>query len=187
MRSTGIDYQIGYEFDLDRFFGRDIGEFTASLAGTYLIEREDTPLADFPEDVELLDGEFGFPRNFFNFGLGWSKGPWRADYGFNFQSSQVITGFGGTFGLDEQLAFAALIVGDGDPTNDGLELVGGTDSGTAFIHTLGGSYTLSDKFEFSIRVNNLGDRDPFPFLQPGFVRSTSFVGRTVQFGIRGRF
>lgn len=174
LSSQGIDYQINYAFDLDRVFSRTLGRFNATISGTYLIEREDIPLADFPETLELFRGEIGFPKHFLNFGLGWSKGQWSADYGFNFQSNQVISsGFGDAFGIDE--------------INANPLLIDGNDSGIAFVHNIGGTYEISERVRFSVRVNNLANRDPFPQFNANIVRPTTFLGRTVQFAIQGSF
>ncbi|MEM1088295.1 MAG: TonB-dependent receptor, partial [Pseudomonadota bacterium] len=177
-RTSGIDYQIAYEFDLDNTFNASIGDFTATLAGTFLLKREDQVFADLPDVVNNLRGDIGnfgaFPRHFINAALNWQKDKWSADYGFTFQSSTTVTSFGGGFGsqaLDEN-----------------PQLLNNATTGSGFVHYLGGAYRIDERFQLSLRVNNLFDRDPFQ--RPNFnyvFRPVSALGRTVQFGIQGTF
>lgn len=170
----GIDYQVNYSFDLDSLLGGDSGVFQANIAGTWLLERENVPFADFPETVDVLDQEIGFPEHFINFSLAWNKGPWSATYGFNYQSSQFLTS-----------AFPAV---DREAIEADPFLVDQPRTGDAFIHYIGAVYTFNDSVDLSVRVNNLGNREPF-LGAPQFQRfqPVSALGRTVQFGVRGRF
>lgn len=174
IRGEGIDYEANYVFDLDDYFQRPLGDFTASIAGTWLLAREDVPFADFPESIDIIDQEIGFPEHFFNFGLAWEQGPFSADYGFNFQSSQFLTS---PFPRIERETIEA------DPL-----LLFEPKTGSSFVHYIGGTYNFRDTVDFSVRVNNLTDREPF-FGAPQFQRfqPVSAIGRTIQFGVRARF
>ncbi|MEM8936786.1 MAG: TonB-dependent receptor [Pseudomonadota bacterium] len=173
-RSAGIDYKLSYDFNLDSIFDSNVGNLHVGVAGTYLIKREDQAAAGFAGTINQLDGELNFPRHFINFTLSWDKGPWRADYGFNFQSNTV---FAEGFGIEEI---------EEDPfTLDRPNI------GSASVHYLGGAYQLNENFQFSLRVNNLFNREPFDVrtLGPAFtaVRPASLLGRTVQIGVQGTF
>lgn len=174
-RARGIDYQISYNFDLDGITSRDLGVFTASLAGTYLIRREREASAGFQDSINRIEGELRFPKHFLNFGLSWTKNNWSADYGFTYQSNTVFGGLRTQPGREEIEANPFLI----DRPN----------VGDAFVHYLGGAYQLSEDVQFSLRVNNLFDREPFEvitFENPA-IRPVSFIGRTVQLGVQARF
>ncbi|MEM9286808.1 MAG: TonB-dependent receptor [Pseudomonadota bacterium] len=174
IRGEGIDYSLNYSFSLDRYFSGNTGDFTATLAGTYLMTREDIPFADFPETTNVLDKEIGFPAHFINFTLNWSRERLRVDYGFNFQSSQFLT-FGFPF-VDRELIEANPQILDEPKT------------GSAFVHFLGGVLQVNDAFEVSLRVNNLFNREPFAGAPQEFrFRPVSALGRVVQFGVRARF
>lgn len=172
--AKGIDYQLGYTFELDKLFGADIGQFNTELAGTYLIERVDQQFAGFPDSDNRIDGALNLPKHFINFSLGWNKGPWSADYGLNFQSSQTFGGAVEPFGIQDIKE---------DPF-----LLDRPTTGSAFVHYLGGTYVLNDTFQVSLRVNNLFDRDPFELRGFGNApRPVNFLGRTVQLGVQARF
>ncbi|MGD1956984.1 MAG: TonB-dependent receptor domain-containing protein [Sphingomonadales bacterium] len=174
IRAQGIDYQIAYSFDLDRLFAKNLGNFNAQLAGTYLIQREDQGFAGFPETTNQLDGELNFPKHFFNFALGWVKEKWSVDYGFNFSSTQAYGGGSEPFGIEEI---------EEDPFTLDQPF-----TGSGFVHFLGGAYKINDAIEASLRVNNLFNRDPFNLRAFGAAaRPTSFIGRTVQLGVQARF
>lgn len=180
LRSKGIDYQINYAFNLDDLFGGNTGNFNATLAGSYLIEREDQAFAAIEGSIESRRGEGGgigiadFPLHFINFNLNWNKGPFQVDYGLNYQSSvNYVVEF---LGIDREAA-------QEDPF-----LINQPGTGDGFVHYLGGSYELTDDVIASLRVNNLFDRDPFFRASPRIqVRPTSAIGRTVQFGVQARF
>lgn len=170
----GIDYQIAYDFDLDRFFGRDTGNFSASLAGTYLIEREDTAFADFPETTNVLDEELGFPEHFINAALEWNRDRLNVQYGFNYQSSQFRV-----FGFP---------VVDRELIEANPQFISDPKTGDAFVHYIGGSYDVTDNVQLSLRVNNLFDRQPFDAgAQELRFRPVSALGRVVQFGVQAKF
>lgn len=172
--AEGIDYQLGYAFDLDSIFGKDSGEFNAEIAGTFLIERVDQQFAGFPGSDNRIDGALNLPEHFTNFTLRWEKGPWSANYGLNFQSSQTFGGPTEPFGVQ-------------DIEDDPL-LLDRPRTGSAFVHYLGGAYRFEDNFQLSLRVNNLFDRNPFELRGFGNApRPVSFLGRTVQIGVQGNF
>ena len=174
IRGEGSDYQITYDFDLDGLFGTRTGDFTAALAGTYLISREDVPFADFTETTNILDEELNFPEHFINFTLGWTLDRLTVNYGVNYQSSQFrVFGFPV---VDRELIEA-------DPL-----FINDPKTGDSFVHFLGGSYDVTDSVEFSLRVNNLFNRQPFEAGAQGLrFRPVSALGRVVQIGARARF
>ncbi|MEM1051530.1 MAG: TonB-dependent receptor [Pseudomonadota bacterium] len=174
IRGEGIDYEINYDFVLDGLFGTRTGNLTASLAGTYLITREDVPFADFPETTNILDEELGFPEHFINFSLGWSLDRLNVVYGINYQSSQFrVFGFPA---VDRELI-------EDDP-----QFINDPKTGDAFVHFVGGSYDIMDNVELSLRVNNLFNRQPFDAgAQELRFRPVSALGRVVQFGARAKF
>ncbi|MEM1396109.1 MAG: TonB-dependent receptor [Pseudomonadota bacterium] len=173
LETRGIDYQISYTFGLDDLTSRDFGDITASLGGTYLIEREEQLAAAIPESLDRLDGEDGFAEHFLNFDLSWNKGPWSADYGVNYVSSTVLGNQFG-FGIEEVEA---------DPF-----FLDRPNTGDAFVHYLGGAYQINDDLQVSLRVNNLLDRDPFEIRDDkDNIRPVSALGRTVQLGMQATF
>ncbi|MEM6415921.1 MAG: TonB-dependent receptor [Pseudomonadota bacterium] len=173
LNSRGIDYQISYNFDLDGLMSSNLGDFSAFVGGTYLIEREQELAAGIPESLDRLDGEDGFAKHFLNAGLSWNNGPWSADYGFNFTSSTV---FGNQFGFGiEQL--------EADPF-----FLDRPNTGSAFVHYIGGAYQIKEGFQVSLRVNNLLDRDPFKLRDDkDNIRPVSALGRAVQIGVQATF
>ncbi|MEM9170391.1 MAG: TonB-dependent receptor, partial [Pseudomonadota bacterium] len=174
IRAQGVDYQVRYAVETADLGVGDLGIVTAEVAGTYLIEREDQGFADFPGSSNRLDGGYNFPKHFLNVGLGWRMGPVSADYGFNFQSNQIVGGSIGEFALEA--------------IEDNPLLINDPNTGSAFVHYIGGAYRIDDALQLSVRVNNLTDRDPFslrPFEAP--IRPAGFLGRTVQIGIQGGF
>lgn len=174
IRGEGIDYQITYGFSLDDLIGPGAGDVSASLAGTYLITREDVPFAEFPETTNVLDEELGFPEHFINFTLDWTIDRLTVNYGVNYQSSQFrVFGFPA---VDRELIEA-------DPL-----FINDPKTGDSFVHFLGGSYDLTENVELSLRANNLFNRAPFDAgAQDLRFRPVSALGRIVQFGARARF
>ncbi|MEM1396673.1 MAG: hypothetical protein AAGH38_04395, partial [Pseudomonadota bacterium] len=173
LKSRGIDYQVSYNFDLDGLTSGNFGDFTASVGGTYLIEREEQLAVGIPLSFDRLDGEDSFAKHFLNLDLSWNKGPWSADYGFNFTSSTVLGNQFG-FGIEEVEA---------DPF-----FLDRPNTGNAFVHYIGGAYQVNDDFQVSLRVNNLSDRDPFELRDDkDNIRPVSTLGRTVQFGLQVTF
>ena len=139
-----------------------------------MIARVDRQFAGFPESDNRIDGALNLPKHFINFTLRWDKGPWSADYGLNFQSSQTFGGASEPFGIEDIEA---------DPF-----LLDRPKTGAGFVHVLGGAYNLNDRYQFSLRINNVFDREPFELR--GFSnapRPVNFLGRTVQFGMRAKF
>lgn len=174
IRAEGIDYQIEYNFGLENLLGLAIGDLTASVNGTWLLEREDVPFADFPEATEVLDQEIRFPEHFLNVAFRWNYDRWSADYGFNFQSSQFRT-----FG------FPAI---DREVIESNPNIVNQRKTGSATIHYIGGSYDISELFQVSVRVNNLFNEEPyFGAPQDDRFRPASALGRIVQLGVRATF
>ncbi|MEM9261939.1 MAG: TonB-dependent receptor [Pseudomonadota bacterium] len=177
--AEGIDYQIGYNFDLSRLFSGDIGDFTAQLAGTYLIGRDNLAFAGFPETNVRLDKAIGYPTHFLNASLAWTKGPWNVDYGFNFQSNQIIT---------SPIRFANFTVDDVlNPEPGTSPVLDRPNTGSAFVHFLGGSYKINDDFQVSLRVNNLLNREPFETVDRTQSFPVGFLGRTIQLGVQANF
>ncbi|MEM9262120.1 MAG: TonB-dependent receptor [Pseudomonadota bacterium] len=172
--AKGIDYQVGYAFDLDNAFGGYAGQFNIEVAGTYLIERVDQQFAGFPTSDNRIDGALNLPKHFTNLTLRWNRGPWSANYGLNFQSSQTFGGPSEPFGIQDI---------EEDPF-----LLDRPRTGSGFVHFLGGAYNLNDKYQFSVRVSNLFDRDPFELRGFGNApRPVNFLGRTVQLGVQANF
>lgn len=172
IRSEGIDYQIEYLFALDDLVGADIGDFGFGVSGTYLIERDDVLFEEFPDTTNLFTEEFGFPEHFVNLTLDWTKGPWRANYGVTYQSSQVRI-FGAN-GIEQVRAQPNLI---NEP-----------DTGSAFVHYIGGAYELNESLTATLRVNNLFDRERFTGLNFNTqIRPVNDIGRTIQVGVHARF
>ncbi|MEM0911241.1 MAG: TonB-dependent receptor, partial [Pseudomonadota bacterium] len=147
IKAEGVDYQIEYTFNLDSVLDKWVGDFTASVNGTWLLQREDVPFADFPEATEVFDEEIRFPEHFVNVALRWNYKDWSADYGFNYQSSQFRT-----FG------FPAI---DREVIESNPNIVNESKTGSAFVHYLGGTYTFSDQYQVSLRINNLFNEEPF--------------------------
>lgn len=173
-RGDGIDYEINYIFGLDCLLGTRTGNFTASLAGTYLITREDVPFADFPETTNVLDEELGFPEHFINFSLAWNLDRLNVVYGVNYQSSQFRV-----FGFP---------VVERELIEDDPQFINDPKTGDAFVHFVGGCYDVTANFELSLRVNNLFNREPFDAgAQELRFRPVSALGRVIQMGARARF
>ena len=173
-RAKGIDYQVSYDFTLDNLVSGDWGDFNVQLTGTYLISREDELFADFPETNDRLDGEYNFPKHFINAALSWNSGPWSAVYNVNFQSNQVFRNAFVGIGIEE--------------LEENPLLLDRPNSGSAFVHTIGGAFQVAEAVELSLRVNNLFDRNPFELRPFGpTIRPTGLLGRTVQLCVQATF
>lgn len=168
LKSEGIDYEINYAFNLDSLFKGSVGDFRASIAGTYLINREDFPLESDPNASIDLTRTFLFPKTFLRFGLGWNKGKWSADYNFTYRSSTRPPAFS-----NESF--------EGNPV-----FIVPAQTGDAFVHNVGVQFEPTDTLAVFFRVNDLADRGSFQFATTTSVPSTE-IGRQFQFGIQGSF
>lgn len=177
--TRGVDYKVAYDFELDDVVGGDYGGFTATLAGNYLDQFKTRTFAGIDTTIEQRQGEFdpdegAFFEHLINGSLGWRKGPWTADYGFKYVSDLFYV-----------VNFLNI---DRESQEANQNLIANGKTGDGFVHYLGGTYDWDDRVTFSVRVNNLTDRDPFRRIQNrGEIRPTSLIGRTVLFGVNARF
>ncbi|MEL7453047.1 MAG: TonB-dependent receptor, partial [Pseudomonadota bacterium] len=167
IETEGIDYEVIYQFNLDQFTTISIGDFQARVAGTYLIDRTLFPLQSIPQASVDQQGTFAVPRTFLNFGLSWNLEKWSVDYLATYQSSQLAPGIS-----NEEI--------DNDPF-----LNANPNTGDAFVHNIGVSYEVSERFQFFGRINDLGDRGAFDVRTT--IRPATELGRNFLIGFRGTF
>ncbi|MEW5250423.1 TonB-dependent receptor plug domain-containing protein [Microbulbifer sp. 2201CG32-9] len=87
LTARGVDYQVNYDLDFSSLLGNttnDWGTFKFSLIGTKLLERNDYPFEDDPNDPDEIAGELGDPIHNLTTNLTYRRGGmllnWRSRY-----------------------------------------------------------------------------------------------------------
>ncbi|WP_250461265.1 TonB-dependent receptor domain-containing protein [Microbulbifer litoralis] len=86
LTARGIDYQVDYSFDLADIMPSESnwGSLDFSLVGTQLLERNDYPFQDNPDDPDEIRGELGDPVRSYTTNLTYHRGDlqinWRSRY-----------------------------------------------------------------------------------------------------------
>ncbi|MBB3060680.1 TonB-dependent receptor plug domain-containing protein [Microbulbifer rhizosphaerae] len=138
LTARGIDYQVDYSFDLANIITTesDWGSLKFSLLGTELLERNDYPFQDNPDDPDEERGELGDPIRSYTTNLTYSRG----DFEVNWRSRYI----------DDMLLIEA------DERND---LQDPYKTPSIRYHDLHGRYKFAE-FEIYGGVNNIDDVEP---------------------------
>jgi len=138
LTARGIDYQVDYSFDLADLMTTesDWGALKFSLLGTELLERNDYPFQDNPDDPDEERGELGDPIRSYTTNVTYSRGGlqinWRSRY------------------IDDMLLIEA---------DERKDLQDPYKAPSIRYHDLQGRYTFSE-FEVYGGINNIDDVEP---------------------------
>ncbi len=90
MTAKGVDFQLGYTFGLDAFFGGAPGEVDLSLVGTRLLENEELVDKTDPSTLLVEDGEPDNPHWRANFTIGYRLDALRANWIMRYVGSSLV-------------------------------------------------------------------------------------------------
>ncbi len=166
---SGIDFEVGYNFDLEDIGVGDLGNLRIRTLGTYLIDRTDFPFQTAPDQFDEEAGELGDPEWAVNTSVTWTYGKFNLNYELRFQDSQLLV---------EQDDLAT------DP-----DLQFPFETGDVWTHDIRVGYKLTDNVDIFAGVNNLSQEFPRFDLSGAGVDSAIFdtVGRFYYGGIRANF
>jgi outer membrane receptor protein involved in Fe transport len=84
LRARGVDFQANYRLETEDLVGQDWGSLNFSLAGNYLIRRQNFTSPTDPTFATQIDGTANNPRVRFRTNTTWEQGPiqlsWRMDF-----------------------------------------------------------------------------------------------------------
>ncbi|MDP2010490.1 MAG: TonB-dependent receptor [Phenylobacterium sp.] len=176
-KTSGIDFQFDYGFDLE-WFGApsNWGSVRIGAVLTHVIEfKQQDPLSGVPE----LD--FAGTVSYFGAGLGTSFPDWKATINTNYSV--------GDFKFDARARYIAAMENRLNVEFPGETQFTGPDA--VWYLDLAGTYALSDNVEFKLGVNNVFNKEAetyAPNVQSGTDPSSyDVVGRRVFGGIKLRF
>ncbi|MCX2796378.1 TonB-dependent receptor plug domain-containing protein [Microbulbifer thermotolerans] len=138
LTARGIDYQVDYSFELSELVSSesDWGSLKFSLLGTELLERNDYPFQDNPDDPDEVRGELGDPIRSYTTNVTYYRGDlqvnWRSRY------------------IDDMLLIE---------TDQRRDLQDPYKTPSIRYHDLQGRYKFAD-FEVYGGVNNIEDVEP---------------------------
>ncbi len=138
LTARGIDYQVDYRFDLADIISTrsNWGSLKFSLLGTELLERNDFPFQDNPNDPDEERGELGDPIHSYTTNLTYSRGAfevnWRSRY------------------IDDMLLIEA---------DERKDLQSPYKAPSVRYHDLQGSYSFAE-FKIYGGINNIDDVEP---------------------------
>jgi outer membrane receptor protein involved in Fe transport len=176
--TSGVDYQLNYEFSLD---GQGIpGKFEARYIHTHLIKFTETTVnLDGTLNVDNQKGELVNERfeDRGRFSLAWSHNDWRVTwrttyFGSTFDSNELLEDF-----LDAQEEFG-----------DAAEVPAFLNIDRVLFHNLTARYSTqigNVDTRFTIGVNNITNNEG-PFIPDGDAASGEDSNSADAFGIRGR-
>ena len=167
LETTGNDFNVNYQLDLETLFGTDIGALSLNAQANHLL---DFTIFEDQFDPGLVDpetGEAGLPRWNVNANATWTYQNVGLTWQTRFQTAQL---------LDELENFQ----------NNPL-ISFPLRTGNAFVHDLSVNYrfeAFGKEQQLFGGINNVFDRDPFPTFQ---TLPVSAVGRTFFIGVNSRF
>lgn len=140
--ARGVDAEMNYRFDIE-----GAGSFGLRGIVTYAIERNNYPFLDEPNRPDRILSELGDPRWAANASLSWEKGPLNARWEVRYIGKQVVN-----------LAEDIYSVGGKPPQDaDYAETMFYPD---VFYHDVRVGYSISEKYNVYVGVDNLFDRMP---------------------------
>lgn len=160
-RARGWDFTAGYRLVPGDWFDTDWGTFDIGFGGTYLYRRFDVRVVNDPTSKDPERGELGRPIWATNTNLRWSYEGLVLNWQTRWQAGQFLGGV---------------------EREDGNEFLP-SKSSDVWVHDLGLSYSLLDRFEVFGGVNNLTDRKPI-ITEANF--PVSGLGRYFFAGVRGQ-
>ena len=89
--TRGLDFTVRYHSDLESLIGRDWGDITYNMRGTWLIEQKQFNNAANPNDYTQQDGNQFFPRVRLTSALTWTPNEtWSATWTVDWQTAQDL-------------------------------------------------------------------------------------------------
>ncbi len=166
LTAQGIDFGARYLLELADLGFEGWGSLTFGVTGTHLLKRNDFEFQDFPDEKDVVKGEFAFPDWVVNLDITWERGRWTVAWQTRFESSQLLPGV-----EVEDLISDPLFV---DPTH----------TGNSFVHDLSVRYQVRQNLQVYGGVNNLAGRKPY---LASLTRPAGFVGTFFFLGVTGNF
>lgn len=134
LTAKGIDYQLSYNIGkMPSVLGSGNANASISLAGTYLIKREELGNPNDPKTLTILDGEIGYPKHRFNVQFKYNDGP---------VSVALTSRYVGSVKLDVQIPAEYYAPGVNEVKS-------------RLYNDLAVFYDLNDQFRMQIGVRNL--------------------------------
>lgn len=167
LETEGVDFSADYSFDLESLVGSpDYGNMSLQVSGLYLINNDDFPFQDFPDQIDTNLGELNFPEWIVNFVARWQRENYGLTYTMRFEDSQLLDTV-----ENEEIAGNPLFA---DPLT----------TGSGFVHDISAFYNVNENLTLRVSVNNIGDREPF---LSSLIRPIGPIGRTFVFNVSGNF
>ncbi|WP_029415296.1 TonB-dependent receptor domain-containing protein [Brevundimonas bacteroides] len=167
LRARGMDFQASYRTDLLDLIGRDWGTLNFSLAGNYLIRRQDFTSPTDPNFPTQIDGTANNPRVRFRTNTTWTQGPLQVSWRVDFQRAYDIV-------------YRRNIVTNLDSRD--FEYLRAPNF---WQHDVSFRYNFNDEITLRGGVTNLFDAEPS--IQAGLQDQYDLFGRRFFFGINYRY
>jgi outer membrane receptor protein involved in Fe transport len=142
LRAKGLDFDIRYGFETADVLGSDMGRIDLSVAGNYLVKRQDFTNTTTPWLPTELDTTVNNPRVRLRTTAAWTQGPLTLTWRLDFQESQEIVN-------------PATIGANVDTRPQNLFL-----TGDFYQNDLAVRYELADNIVLRGGVNNVFDAEP---------------------------
>lgn len=169
LEARGVDIRADYLFDFADVGAVEMGTLNLGVTASRTLRRNDFPLQEFPDQIDVELGELTFPRWVFNIDAAWNWNALTATWQTRYQSSQLLVDI------------------ENEQINANPDFAFPNQTGSAFIHDFQVSYDL-EAFGGSHRiyagVNNVADRKPF---LASVIRPSGVVGRFFFVGVQGQF
>lgn len=157
LRARGMDFQANYNIDTQDLFGRDFGNLNFSLAGNYLIRRQNFTSPTDPTAATQVDGTVNNPRVRFRTNTTWTNGPLQLSWRMDFQRSYDII-------------YRRAIVTNLDSRDfDYLRVP------NFWQHDISGRYDVNERVTLRAGVTNVFDAEPT--IQAGLLDQYDLFGR----------
>ncbi|WP_374763188.1 TonB-dependent receptor plug domain-containing protein [Yunchengibacter salinarum] len=140
LEATGVDFELGYAFDLEALGAPEWGSLNLRAIGTYVDENREFPFQVDPDFFDREVGELGTPEWNINFNATWNVDDWTLNYELRWIDKMLIV---------EQDDLAQ------DPD---LQSIVRTDH--TFFHDIQVRYQLTEEVQVMGGVNNLTQKFP---------------------------
>jgi len=167
LRARGLDFQANYRLETEDLIGRDWGLLNFSVAGNYLIRRQDFTSPTDPDAATDIDGTANNPRVRFRTNTSWSQGPLQISWRMDFQRGVPVVALRNIVSNYDSRAYEFLSVPD------------------FWQHDVSFNYMVNDNLTFRGGVTNLFDAEPA--IQAGLADQFDMFGRRFFAGINYRY
>lgn len=167
LRARGVDFQASYRFELEDLVGHDWGSLNLSLAGNYLIRRQDFTSPTDPNAAVNIDGTANNPRVRFRTNTTWTNGPLQISWRVDFQRGVPVIRIRDILTNPDSRDYEFLSVPD------------------FWQHDLSARYNVSDDVTLRAGITNLFDAEPT--IQAGLQDQFDLFGRRYFVGMNYRY